>query len=71
MRPATYTQIREYVKELHGVSVHTSHIAEVKRKCGLDMRKNYNVSKKNAPKKPCTKEKEAYIKEALRHFGMI
>lgn len=71
IRPATYTQIREYVKELHGVSVHTSHIAEVKRKCGLDMRKNYNVSKKNAPKKPCTKEKEAYIKEALRHFGMI
>lgn len=71
LRPATYGQIKAYVKEHHGVAVSTGYIAEVKRKCGLEMRDNYNIAKKNAPKKLCTKEKEAYIKEALRYFGMI
>lgn len=70
-RPATYGQIRQYVKQCYGVNVHSCYIAEVKRKCGLDMRQNYNVSKKNVPKKPCTKEKEAYIMEALKYFHMI
>jgi len=71
MRPATYPQIKAYVKEHYGVQVHTCYIAEVKRKCGLDMRKNYNTAKKNAPKKPCPKEKEQYIREALEYFGMV
>lgn len=71
IRPATYGQIKAFVKERHGVSVHSCYIAEVKTKCGLDMRENFNVSKKNAPKKHCTKEKEGYILEALKHFHMI
>lgn len=70
-KPATYKEIGQFVKEKYGVSVHSGYIAEVKRKCGLDMRKNYNVPKKNVEKKHCTPEKEVYIMEALRHFGMI
>ena len=34
---ATYSKIKEYVKEKYGVNVHTSYIAQVKRMCGLDM----------------------------------
>ena len=32
---ATYSKIKEYVKEKYGVNVHTSYIAQVKRMCGL------------------------------------
>ncbi len=70
-RPATYNQIQKYIQETFGVNVHTRYIAEVKRKCGLDMRELYNISKKNAPIKKCPKEKEGYIKEALKYFGML
>lgn len=70
-KSATYKEIGEFIKEKYGVSVHSGYIAEVKRKCGLDMRKNYNIPKKNVEKKHCTPEKEKYIMEALKHFGMI
>ena len=42
---ATYSKIKEYVKEKYGVNVHTSYIAQVKRMCSLDMGENYNKSK--------------------------
>ena len=45
----TYENIKKYIMEKHGVKVHTAYIAEVKRDCELDMRPNYNVSKKEAP----------------------
>lgn len=69
---ATYSKIKEYVKEKYGVNVHTSYIAQVKRMCGLDMGENYNKSKKENPEvKQCPQEKVEYIKDALRHFGVI
>ena len=69
---ATYSKIKEYVKEKYGVNVHTSYIAQVKRMCGLDMGENYNKSKKENPEvKQCPQEKVEYIKHALRHFNMI
>lgn len=50
----------------------TSYIAQVKKKCGLDMRDNYNKSQNDDyVAKQCTKEKEEIIKEALKYFGMI
>lgn len=33
----TYPKIKKYVKENYGVNVHTRYIAEVKRKCGLEI----------------------------------
>ena len=69
---ATYQKIKEYVKEKYGVNVHTSYIAQVKRMCGLDIGENYNKSKKKNPEvKQCPQEKVEYIKDALKHFGLI
>ena len=71
-KAATYQQIKDYVMEKHGVKVHTAYIAQVKKKYGLDMRKNYHQSKnENYTAKQCTEEKELYIKEALEHFAML
>ena len=68
----TYENIKKYIMEKHGVKVHTAYIAEVKRDCELDMRPNYNVSKKEAPEiKSCTPEKREYIMEALRYYKMV
>ena len=69
---ATYSKIKEYVKEKYGVNVHTSYIAQVKRMCGLDMGENYNKSKKENPEvKQCPQEKVEYIKDALRYYKLI
>ena len=69
---ATYQKIKDYVKDKYDVNVHTSHIAQVKRMCGLDMGENYNKSKKENPEvKKCPQEKVEYIKDALRYFGLI
>ena len=69
---ATYQKIKDYVKDKYGVNVHTSYIAQVKRMCGLNMGENYNKSKKENPEvKQCPQEKVEYIKDALKHFGLI
>lgn len=69
---ATYQKIKDYVKDKYGVNVHTSYIAQVKRMYGLDMGENYNKSKKeNLEVKQCPQEKVEYIKDALRHFGVV
>lgn len=69
---ATYQEIKDYIMEKHGVKVHTAYIAQVKKKYGLDMRKNYHQPQNEKyVAKQCTAEKEKYIKEALEHFVMI
>lgn len=69
---ATYSEIKDYVKDKYGVNVHASYIAQVKRMCGLDMGVNYNKSKKENPEvKQCPQEKVEYIKDALRHYREI
>ena len=69
---ATYAQIKDYVLEQNGLKVSSLYISQVKRKCGLDVGQNYNLSKKEDAKQPqCPPEKERAITEALQHFGMI
>ena len=69
---ATYEQIKEYVLEKHGLKVSSLYISQVKRKCGLDVGQNYNLSKKEDAKVPqCPPEKETAIMEALKHFQML
>ena len=69
---ATYDEIKAYVLEKHGLKVSSLYISQVKRKCGLDVGQNYNLSKKENAKVPqCPPEKEAAIMEALKHFQMI
>ena len=69
---ATYPQIKDYVLEHSGLKVSSLYIAQVKQKCGIIERENYNKPKSEDAKQPqCPPEKEEAIKEALRHFGMI
>lgn len=69
---ATYEQIKAYVLEHTGLKVSSLYISQIKRKCGLDVGQNYNLSKKEDAKGPqCPPEKEAAIMEALKHFQMI
>lgn len=69
---ATYEQIKAYVLENTGLKVSSLYVSQVKRKCGLDVGQNYNLSKKENAKVPQRPpEKEAAIMEALRHFQML
>lgn len=69
---ATYEQIKAYVLEKYGLKVSSLYISQIKRKCGLDIGQNYNLSKKEDAKVPqCPLEKEAAIMDALKHFQMI
>lgn len=71
-RKGTYENIKEYILGKYGVKVSTLYIAQIKRKCGLQLGENHNKSKKENSKVPeCPKEKEEAIMDALRHFGMI
>ena len=69
---ATYEEIKEYVLEKYGLKVSSLYISQVKRKCGLDVGPNYNLSKKEDAKVPhCPPEKESAIMEALKYFQML
>ncbi len=69
---ATYDEIKAYVLEKHGLKVSSLYISQIKRKCGLAVGQNYNLSKKeNAEVPQCPLEKESAIINALRYFQMI
>ena len=69
---ATYDELKAYVLEKYGLKVSSLYISQVKRKCGLEVGQNYNLSKKDDAKVPqCPPEKEAAIMEALKYFRMI
>lgn len=71
-KKATYSEIKEYVLEHTGLKVSSLYIAQVKQKCGIIERENYNKPKSDDTKQPqCPPDKEKAIKEALKHFGMI
>ena len=71
-KKATYDQIKAYVLEHSGLKVSSLYIAQVKQKCGIIERENYNKAKSEDAKQPkCPAEKEKAIMEALKHFGMI
>lgn len=69
---ATYEEIKDYVLEHTGLKVSNLYIAQVKQKCGIIERTNYNLPKSENSRQPkCPPEKEAAIREALEHFQMI
>ena len=71
-KKATYQEIKDYVLEHSGLKVSSLYIAQVKQKCGIIERENYNKPKSEDAKQPqCPPDKEKAIKEALKHFGMI
>ncbi len=70
---ATYDEIKKYVAEHNDeMKVSSLYISQVKKKCGIEAGKNYNMPKKDDSKQPqCPEEKEKAIVEALEHFKMV
>ena len=70
---ATYDEIKKYVAEHNaGMKVSNLYISQVKRKCGIEVGKNYNLPKNEDSRQPqCPEDKESAIVEALKHFKMI
>lgn len=69
---ATYEEIKDYVLVHTGLKVSSLYIAQVKEKCGIIERVNYNQHKSENSRQPkCPPEKEVAIREALKHFWMI
>lgn len=55
-----------------GLKVSSLYIAQVKQKCGVIERKNYNKAKSENSKQPqCPPEKETASMKAMKHFGMV
>lgn len=69
---ATYDEIKKYVAEHNaGMKVSNLYILQVKRKCGIEVGKNYNLPKNEDSRQPqCPEDKESAIVEALKHFKM-
>ena len=68
---ATYPEIKAYVLEKFGLKVSSLYIAQIKEKCGLDKRENFNIGEGKSRPLICPPEKEQAIMDAFRHFGMI
>lgn len=68
----TYEEIKEYVLEHSGLKVSSLYIAQVKEKCGIIERVNYNLPKSENSRQPkCPLEKEVAIREVLEYFQLI
>lgn len=69
---ASYREIKEWILKEYGLKVSSLYIAQIKSKCGMDKRENYNLPKGDGNKVPeCPKEKEEAIIEAFKYFGLI
>lgn len=69
---ATYEQIKAYVLEQTGLKVSSLYIAQIKKKCGLDVGENFNLPKsENARQTQCTPQKEEAIMQAFKNFGIV
>lgn len=69
----TYEEIKSYVAKYNdGMKVSNLYIAQVKRKCGIEVGENFNLSKsENSTQPQCPKEKEDAIVLALKAFKMV
>ena len=53
------------------MKVSNLYISQVKRKCGIEVGKNYNLPKNEDSRQPqCPGDKESAIVEALKHCKM-
>ena len=71
-KPATYDQIKAYVKEHSGLNVSSLYIAQLKQKYGIIERDCYNLPKSDDSRQPkCPEHKEKAIVDALTYYKMI
>ena len=63
---ATYEEIKDYVLKQTGLKVSSLYIAQVKQKCGIIERENYNLPKSENSRQPkCPPENEKVIRDAF------
>lgn len=67
----TYRQIQQYVKEKHGVTPKTCHIAHAKEVYGLPVKLSPNRYDANVRQVPADGTMLRLIKGAFIHFGML
>ena len=67
---ATYTQIKDYVLEHRGLKVSSLYISQVKRKCGLEVGKNYNLPKSVDSKQPQVSARKKR-KQSEKHSNIL
>lgn len=68
----TAAENKDYVLKHTGLKVSGLYIAQVKERCGIIERVNYNLPKsENSRQLKCPPEKEAAIREVLEYFRMI
>lgn len=59
---ATYEEIKKYVAEHNGgMKVSNLYIAQVKKKCGLELAKNFDLSKSEDAKQPQCPKENGYV----------
>ena len=60
------------IEGVNSMKVSNLYISQVKRKCGIEVGKNYNLLKNEESRPPqCPEDKERANVEALEHFKMI
>ena len=55
----------------YGLKVSSLCVAQIKDKCGLEKRLNYNMGENKSRVPKCPPEKERAIMAAFEHFNMI
>lgn len=68
---ATYTEIKDWIMSEYGLKVSSLYVAQIKDKCGIEKRLNYNVGDNKSRVPKCLPEKEKAIMAAFKHFSMI
>lgn len=69
---ATYEEIKVWIWDHYNLKVSSLYVAQIKRKCGLELGENYNKPKSKGNRVPiCPPEKEKAILAAFRYFYMI
>ena len=66
---ATYPQIKEYVLEHTGLKVSNLYISQIKRKCGIEVGKNYNLPKSEDSRQPSVHRKKR--KQSEKHSNIL
>ncbi|MDO5434489.1 hypothetical protein [Eubacterium sp.] len=69
---AMYDKIKKYVAEQNdGMKVSNLYIAQVKKKCGIEMAENFNLPESENSRQPkCPVEKEKALLASLRQLGV-
>lgn len=65
-------KIKEYVRKKYGLNVSSLYTVQIKEKCRIDKRDDYNPPESENAKVPkYPSEKEAAIMDAFRYLGSI